>query len=184
MKREEALALVKQNIFSRNLIKHCLAVEAVMRVLARHFDKDEEKWALTGLLHDIDCEMTKRDPDMHSYVAVDMLEDLGIDKDIISAVKIHNYQHGIEPQTLLEKALFVTDPITGLIVAAALVLPSKKLSDLKVDSVLKRYREGAFAKGANREVIAKCEDYLGLRLEGFAKIALEAMQGISDNLDL
>ncbi len=184
MRREEALALVKQNIFSKNLIRHCLAVEAVMRSLARHFDKDEEKWGLAGLVHDIDCEMTKRDPDRHSYVGADMLQDLRVDEDVVSAVKTHNYKHGIEPKTLIEKALFVSDPITGLIAASALVLPSKKLEDLKVESVLKRYKEKAFAKGANREVISRCEEYLGLSLEEFVKISLEAMRGISDDLGL
>ena len=113
-----------------------------------------------------------------------MLEDLGIDKDICQAVKVHNEAHGILPQTLLEKALFVTDPLTGLIVAATLVLPSKKIADLTVENVLNRFKEKAFARGANREIIKKSEEFLNLKLEEFVKIGLEAMQGISNELGL
>jgi hypothetical protein len=184
MRREEAFSLVKQNIFSENLIKHCLSVEAVMKALAFHFGEDEEKWGLAGLIHDIDYEVTKKDPDRHSYVAADMLKDLNIDEDVISAVKVHNYEHGIEPETLIEKALFVSDPTTGLIVASTLVLPSKKIKDLKVESILKRYKEKSFAKGANRGIISRVEEYLDLSLESFFEISLKAMQGISKELGL
>ena len=91
-----------------------------------------------------------------------MLQDLGFEEDICQAVKVHNEAHGILPQTLLEKALFVTDPLTGLIVAATLVLPSKKLVDLSPENVLNRFKEKAFARGANREIIRKCQEYLNL----------------------
>ncbi len=198
MDREEALNLLKENLFNQNLIKHSLAVEAIMRALARHFDEgeedksssspfaitreDEEKWGLTGLLHDIDYEKVKDDLSRHSLVGAKILEDLGIDKDICQAVKVHNEAHGIPPQTLIEKALFVADPLTGLIVAAALVLPSKKLNDLTPENVLNRFKEKAFARGANREIIKKCEELLGLKLEEFVKIGLLAMQKISQEL--
>ena len=113
-----------------------------------------------------------------------MLEDLGLDKDICNAVKVHNEAHGIPPQTLMEKALFVTDPLTGLIVAATLVLPSKKINDLTAENVLNRFKEKSFARGANREIIKKCEELLGLKLEEFVKIGLETMQKISSELGL
>jgi putative nucleotidyltransferase with HDIG domain len=184
MKREEIINLLKQNIQNQNLIKHCLAVEAIMRALARYFGEDQEKWGLAGLLHDIDYEKTKGDPSQHSLVGAKMLEDLGFEKDICQAVKVHNEAHGIPPQTLMEKALFVTDPLTGLIVAAALVLPSKKLADLTVENVLNRFKEKAFARGANREIMKKSEEYLNLRLEEFVKIGLEAMQKIAKDLGL
>jgi len=152
--------------------------------LARHFDEDEEKWALAGLLHDIDYDKVKDDLSQHSLLGSKVLEDLGIDKDICQAVKVHNEAHGIPPQTLMEKALFVTDPLTGLIVAATLVLPSKKLVDLTTENVLNRFKEKAFARGANREIIKKCEELLGLKLEEFVKIGLLAMQKIGAQLAL
>ncbi len=184
MNREEALKLLKENIENQNLIKHCLAVEAIMITLASHFSEEEEKWGICGLLHDIDYEKTKDEPNQHSLMGAKMLEDLGIEKDICQAVKVHNEVHGILPQTLMEKSLFVTDPLTGLIVAAALVLPSKKLVDLTPENVLNRFKEKSFAKGANREIIKKCQDYLNLSLEEFIKIGLEAMQKISQELGL
>jgi len=184
MTREEGLKLLKENLSSQNLIKHSLAVEAIMRALARHFDEDEEKWALAGLLHDIDYDKVKDDLSQHSLLGSKVLEDLGIDKDICQAVKVHNEAHGIPPQTLMEKALFVTDPLTGLIVAATLVLPSKKLVDLTTENVLNRFKEKAFARGANREIIKKCEEFLGLKLEEFVKIGLLAMQKIGAQLAL
>lgn len=184
MKREKALELLKQKVQTENLIKHSLAVEAVMRALAHYFEENEEKWALAGLLHDIDYEKTKNEPKKHSLAGAEMLKELGIDEDICQAVKVHNEIHGEKPETLMEKSLFVSDPITGLIVAATLVLPSKKLTDLTVENVLNRFKERGFARGANREIIAKCQDYLNLNLAEFTKIALEAMQFISDDLGL
>jgi putative nucleotidyltransferase with HDIG domain len=184
MTRERGFEILKENISNQNLIKHCLAVEAIMRALARHFGEDEEKWGLTGLLHDIDYEKVKEDLSQHSLVGAEMLEKLGIEKDICQAVKVHNEAHGILPETLMEKALYVTDPLTGLIVAATLVLPSKKIADLTTENVLNRFKEKAFARGANREIIKKSEEYLNLDLKDFIKIGLEAMQGISTELGL
>lgn len=184
MEREKALEILKQNISSQNLIKHSFAVEAIMRFLARHFKEDEEKWGMAGLMHDIDYEKVKNDLSQHSLVGSKMLEDLGFEKSISQAVKTHNEAHGILPETLMEKSLFVTDPLTGLVVAATLVLPSKKIADLTSENVLNRFKEKAFARGANREIIKKCEELLGLKLEEFVKIGLEAMQGISNVLGL
>jgi len=184
MTREEALKIIKENLSNQNLIKHCFAVEAIMRALAQRFGKDQEKWGLAGLLHDIDYEKVKNDMSQHSLVGAKMLEDLGLDKDICQAVKVHNEAHGLAPETLIEKALFVTDPLTGLIIAATLVLPSKKIKDLTVENVLNRYKEKAFARGANREIIGKSEELLDLKLEEFIKIGLGAMQGIDSELGL
>ncbi|MBL7155991.1 MAG: HDIG domain-containing protein [Candidatus Pacebacteria bacterium] len=184
MNREKALEILKQNVQNKNLIKHCLAVESVMQVLACHFSEDQEKWKLAGLLHDIDYEETKDSPEKHSLVGAEMLKELGVEKDICQAVKAHNEAHGEKPETLMEKTLFVSDPITGLIVASTLVLPSKKLADLTVQNVLNRFKEKAFARGANREIISKCEEYLNLNLKEFIKIVLNAMQSISDDLEL
>jgi len=184
MTHQEALELLKEKIKNQNLIKHCLAVEACMRALARRFGEDEEKWALAGLLHDIDYEETKENPQKHSLIGAEMLEKMGVDKEIVEAIKTHNEAHGILPQGLMAKALYCVDPLTGLIVAATLVLPSKKLADLTVENVLNRFKEKAFARGANREIIKKCKEYLNLNLEEFVKIGLEAMKNISQELGL
>ena len=184
MEREKAINLLQENIKNKNLIKHCLAVEAGMIALAQYFEQDEDKWGLCGLLHDIDYEKTKDDFHQHSKIGSEMLRNLGVDKDICDAVLTHNEIHGIEPQTLMAKVVYCLDPLTGLIVAATLVLPSKKLSDLSAESVLKRFKEPAFAKGANREIIKKCETLLDTDLEEFVKITLGAMQSIADNLGL
>jgi putative nucleotidyltransferase with HDIG domain len=183
MKRDEAIKLIKEEIKNQNLIKHCLAVEAVMRKLAEYFNEDVEKWGLAGLLHDIDYEKTKDDPKKHSLIGAEMLEKLGLDKEIVEAIRAHNEIHNLPRETKLAKALFCTDPITGLIVAATLVLPSKKLNDLTVENVLNRFKEKSFARGANRQVILSCFK-IGLSLEEFVKISLEAMKEIAQDLGL
>jgi len=184
MTRDEALQILKENLSNQNLIKHCFAVEAIMKALAQRFGQDQERWGLSGLLHDIDYEKVKNDLSQHSLVGAKMLEDLGLEKDICQAVKVHNEAHGIAPETMMEKALFVTDPLTGLIVAATLVLPSKKIKDLTAENVLNRYKEKAFARGANREIIGKCGELLGLKLGEFVEIGLRAMQEIDTELGL
>ena len=184
MNREEGLKLLKENLSNQNLIKHSLAVEVIMLALARRFGEDQERWGLTGLLHDIDYEKVKDDLSKHSLEGAKMLEEFGLDKDICQAVKVHNEAHRIPPETLMEKALFVTDPLTGLIVAATLVLPSKKITDLTAENVLNRFKEKAFARGANREIIAKSEELLNIKLEEFVEIGLKAMQGIDKDLGL
>lgn len=190
MSREKALELVQEKIKNQNLVKHCLAVEVCMRGLAKHFNENEEQWALAGLLHDIDYEETKDNSQKHSLVGAEMLEKLNVDREIIEAVKTHNEIHGIAPETKMAKALFSVDPLTGLIVAATLVLPaspaggpSKKIAELTTDNVLNRFKEKGFARGANREIISKCSD-IDLSLEEFVGICLEAMQGISEELGL
>lgn len=182
MERDKALSLLKQNLSNENLINHCLAVEAGMRALAEKLNGDTDEWGLCGLLHDIDYEKT--DHSLHSRQGAEMLREKGFKEDICQAVLTHNEVHGIVPETLIAKALFCLDPLTGLIVAAVLVSPSKKIKDLKVENILKRFKERAFARGANRETILKCQDYLGLSLEQFTGIVLKAMKDISNELGL
>ena len=184
MERDKALNLLKENLFNKNLIKHCFAVEAIMRVLAQEFGENTEQWGLAGLLHDIDYEKTKDNPQKHSLVGAEMLKEAGLSQEICQAVRTHNEMHGLEPQSLMAKALFVCDPISGLIVASTLVLPNKKIQDLTKESVLNRFKEKRFAAGANREIIGKCQELLGLSLEEFAGIALKAMQEISKEIEL
>ncbi len=188
MNRDEALKLVQEKIQNQNLVKHCLAAEACMRELAEHFGENPASggasWGLTGLLHDIDYEEKKSDPQKHSLLGAEMLEKLGLDKEICEAVKTHNEAHGIAPESKMAKAIFCVDPLTGLIVASTLVLPSRKIADLTVENVLNRFKEKGFARGATREIIAQCEELLGLKLEEFVKIGLEAMKKISSEIGL
>ena len=184
MEREKALNLLEENLKNKNLIKHCLAVEAAMRDLAGYFEEDENKWGVCGLLHDIDYEKTKSNPEEHSKLGAEMLKGLEFDQEICDAVLIHNEVHNVEPQTKMAKALFCVDPLTGLIVASVLVLPSKKINDLKTENILNRFKEKSFAKGANREIIKKSQDLLNLPLEKFTEIVLRAMQKISNQLEL
>ena len=154
-----------------------------MKALAQNFNEDKEKWALAGLLHDIDYEETKNDPNSNSIKGAEFLEKLGLEKEICEAVKTHNEIHGILPETKMAKALYCVDPLTGLIVAAVLVLPSKRIKDLTVENILNRFKEKSFAKGAKREIILKCSE-IGLGLEKFIEICLKSMQEISIELGL
>ncbi|HHY38604.1 MAG TPA: HDIG domain-containing protein [Clostridia bacterium] len=183
MTRDEALNLVRDRISNKNLIKHILAVEAVMRRLARHFGEDEDRWGLAGLLHDIDYEETKDDPRSHSMVGGDLIEQMGVESEIVQAVRAHNEIHGLPRETRMAKALYCSDPLTGLIVAAALISPEKKLENIDTKFVLNRFGEKSFARGANRNTIMACSD-LGLTLEEFISLGLEAMKGIHDELGL
>jgi len=185
MTRDEALKFIGQYIKSENMKKHMLATEAIMEALAKKFGQDEEGWAMAGLLHDIDAEIVdyRKNPQKHGVVGAEILEKMGIEKEICEAVKAHNEATGKIRETLMEKAIYCTDPLTGLIVAATLVLPSKKLKDLTPENVLNRFKEKAFAKGANREIIAACSE-IDLKLEEFVEIGLKAMKSVSDQLGL
>lgn len=179
--REEAYALAQSKLTNKNLFKHVLAVEAVMRTLAQHFQEDEETWGLAGLLHDLDYEETMQDPDRHSLVTEEILADYDVNDDIITAIKCHNDK--APRDTLIGKAIYAADPVTGLIVAAALMHPDKKLKSIDVELVLRRFKEKRFAAGANRDQIRSCES-MGLSLEQFLSLAILAMQKIDLELGL
>ncbi|HDQ00374.1 MAG TPA: HDIG domain-containing protein [bacterium] len=181
MDRATAYELAKSSFSNRNLFKHVLAVEAVMRELAEYFNDDIEKWGLAGLLHDLDYEETANDPDRHTLVTEDLLKPYSLDPEIIKAIKCHNDK--APRNQLIGKAIYAADPVTGLIVAAALMHPDKKLKSLDSDFILRRFKEKRFAAGANREQILTCEDF-GLSLESFLAIALRAMQRIDKELGL
>ncbi|MCD6580475.1 MAG: HDIG domain-containing protein [Desulfuromusa sp.] len=182
--RERSLELLNQYLSNPNLIKHCLASEAVMRALARHFSEDEELWGLTGLLHDVDVELTLDDLSRHTHETVRILREEGVAEEIIEAIRMHNeHAHGDKRSERFHHALAAGETITGLIIAAALVYPDKKLGSVKPKSVRKRYKEKQFAAGASREIIAECE-LIGLAIPDFCDLCLEAMQGISDDLGL
>ena len=154
-----------------------------MKRLAEYFKEDVDKWGLTGLLHDVDYEKTKENPEKHGLISIEILNGM-VDDEILNAIKCHNEMLGFERNTLIDKALFCTDQLSGLIVASTLVLPSKKINDLTVDSILKKFREKSFAKGAKRENILLCENDLNIKLEEFISMALEAMQKVSNMIGL
>ena len=183
MTREEALNSVKANVENENLIKHMLATEAIMRVLAKRRGEDEEEWGLTGLLHDIDVELTQGDVHTHSKLGADLAKELGANETVVHAILCHNEAHGIPLETKLDKALFCADPLTGLIIAAALVRPDKKLAGLEAKSVKKRFKEKSFAAGVDRQQIAQCSE-IGIELGEFIELGLVAMQGIAVDLGL
>ena len=175
--------MVKQNLSNKNLVKHVLAVEAVMRELAGYFGEDKDRWGMAGLLHDIDYEKTKGDPAKHSLESADMVAEMGFDSEIVDAVRAHNEYHGLPRTTKMSKALYSCDPLTGLVVAAALISPERKLSAIDTEFVMKRFGEKAFARGANRDIIRSCSE-LGLELDQFIGMGLAAMQSIAGDLGL
>ena len=179
MDRNQALQWVESELANDKLIKHVLAVEAIMRALAAFLDCDVGKWGLTGLLHDIDLAATAMKPHKHTLVAEKWLIERAVAPDIIQAIKAHAGK--TEPTTEMDWALYCSDPLSGLIVASVLKHPSGKLSELTGEFLLKRYKEKRFAAGANREAIAAC-DKLGLSLDKFFEIALEGVRNVSDQL--
>ena len=183
MNREEALKLIKENVKRRNIVYHMLAVEAIMRALARNLNGDEELWGLTGLLHDLDFDKTMENPERHGLLTAEMLRGK-VPREVLRAIIAHNYERtGVKPETPMEKALIASDAISGLIIACALVMPSKKLSEVKVRTIKRKFKDKTFARGARRDRIMVCEE-LGLSRDEFFRIALEALQSISKDIGL
>lgn len=183
MKRDEAFAIVNEYVKNPNLVKHMLAVEAAMRFYARKFGEDEEKWAVTGLLHDFDWEIH---PTMeeHPLAGEPILRERGVQDDIIHAVLSHADHTGIARETLMEKTLYACDELTGLITAVALVRPSRALYDLKPKSVKKKWKDRSFAAGANREEMEQGAQELGIELWEHVGNVIEAMNAVAADLDL
>ncbi len=182
--REQALELLDQHLSNPNLVKHCLASEAVMRRLARQLGEDEELWGLTGLLHDLDVELTQDDLSRHTHETARILRAEGVAEQIIDAICMHNAAaHDRTRSEPLHHALAAGETMTGLIIATALVYPDKKLASVKPKSVRKRYKEKLFAAGADRAIIAECEQ-IGIPLPEFCDLCLEAMQELAPELGL
>lgn len=184
MNRERALEILKLYVSNVNLIKHSISVESCMRELASRLGGSVERWGLCGLLHDVDYEVVKGDMKEHGLEGARILREHGFEKDICDAVLCHNDAHGIPPSSLMAKALYCVDPLTGLIVASTLVLPSKRISELKCENLLNRFKEKNFAKGARRHVISKCKEFLGIELEEFCETCLKAMKSIASDIGL
>ncbi len=185
MEREKALELLRTHVKNDNLVKHCLASEAVMRALAARLGADPALWGLAGLLHDIDVELTAGDLSRHTHEAVRILKENGLPDTLIEAVKLHNEaaHGGIKRSETFHKALAAGETLTGLITATALVYPDRKLSSVKASSVTKRMKDKRFAASVDRGIIMECEA-AGLKLEEFVELSLSAMRGISADLGL
>ena len=189
MKREEAWQLVTEWTESESLRRHMLAVEAAMRAYARHFGEDEERWGLVGLIHDFDYE---KHPDMaaadgHPHTGLRVLRERGVDDDIVRAVAAHASERtGVQPETLMEKALVAVDELTGFLTAVALVRPSKDIRDItKISSVRKKWKDRSFAAAVHREEIAEAAEALGVDLwTEHIPLVLDAMKGIAAELGL
>ncbi|MEK7450428.1 MAG: phosphohydrolase [Patescibacteria group bacterium] len=189
MIRDEAYQILTTYLTNPNLIKHCLAAETVMKALYRKLNPQpydillEEKWGITGLLHDADYELSKGNPQTHGLLICE--KQPAIPPDIAYAIKAHNFENTkIEPVSLMDWSIYCADQLTGLIVAATLVKPDQKLASVTPEFVLEKFNDNSFAKGANREAIKMCEPKLGINLADFISITLTAMQSISIALGL
>jgi len=192
--RAQALEFLNQKIENKNIIKHMIACEALMagvyEALREKGEKDlggtKEEWMIAGLLHDGDyCSEVPSEKQGVQITQWLREKEFEIPQNVAQTMAAHNWKNtGVEPKTKMDWALFCGDSLTGLIVAATLVLPTKKLADLTVQNVLNRFKEKSFARGTRREDIALCKEKLGLTLEEFIEISLKAMQEISEDLGL
>ena len=184
MTRNEAWTLLQEYVSNPKMIYHSLSSEAVLRALARRLGKDEEKWGLAGLLHDIDVEVTGADPQTHALKAEELLKDFDLDKELLDGIRMHNEMAtGLDRSTEFQHALAAGETVTGLIYATALIYPEKKIADVKPKSVTKRMKQKAFAASVNRETILECEK-IGIPLEEFVEISLNAMKAIGSEIGL
>ena len=182
MNREQGFELVKGRLGDSATTKHSLAAEACMRALAQRFGEDVDLWGLTGLVHDLDLDVCQNDPERHTVVGAEVLRQAGAPESVIQAVLGHNDK--ATRQTRLDKALWVVDPTTGFITAAALIRPSKSTSDLTADSVKKRMKDKRFSAAVNRDQIKACKELLDLELDDFLDLCIKAMDAVRDQLGL
>jgi len=181
---QQALNLLHTLVKNEKMIYHSLASEAVLRGLARHLGRDEDKWGLAGLLHDLDVEITNAEPTIHGTQTEVLLKDYNIDPDIIDAIRMHNEcSSGKERSTEFQYALAAGETITGLIFATTYVYPDRKLASVKPKSIVKRMKEKMFAASVKRENILECEK-IGIPIDQFAAIAIVAMLPIAEQIGL
>lgn len=184
MTRDEALIIVRQYVKNENLVRHMLAVEAAMAAYAKKFGEDEEKYRVVGLLHDFDWEIHPTLED-HPLKGSAILREKGVSEEIIRAILAHAPFTGTTRESNLEKALFAVDELTGLITTTALVRPSKKIADVEVKSIKKKWKDKGFAAGVNREEVELGASKLGVDLwEEHVPLVLKAMQSIAEDLGL
>src|SRR5438067_12520026 len=181
MNIEEAHAFARRHTEKDTTYRHLVSVEGVMRRLGRHFGEDQERWALTGLFHDLDQDQTADDPNRHAYLAADWLREAGVEESVVNGVLAH--AHPEYQRDLMSRAIVAADAVAGLLVAAALVRPERSVGR-KVSSVRKKLKEKAFAPGVNREEIALAETNLGLSLDEFIALGIEGLQEVSAEIGL
>ncbi|MCE5296764.1 MAG: phosphohydrolase [Euryarchaeota archaeon] len=180
--RSESLSLVREHVKKENNVKHMIGVGAVMRQLAIHLGQDDGRWEVVGILHDVDFEECSGMCD-HTLIAKGILAGK-VDDEVVEAIMAHNHEMTKVPvDTVLKKGLIASDAVSGLVVACALVMPSKKLADVRPESIVKKFGSKDFAKGVSRERIALCAE-LGIPLEEFLALALEGMRFRSEELGL
>ena len=180
---DEALSLFKEFNKSESLLKHAYTVEGVMRYMARRMGEDEKKWGIIGLMHDLDYE---RFPEQHCKKAREILEQRGWPEEYIRAIVSHGWGicSDVEPQTNMEKTLYAVDELTGLIMAVAIIRPSKSVADLEAKSVMKKWKDKSFAAGVNRPLIEKGATILGLDLKNLVTDVIMGMREIGDRIGL
>jgi putative nucleotidyltransferase with HDIG domain len=183
MNRSEALEIVHEYIQNDNLIRHMLAVEAAMRFYAEKYEQDVETWGITGLLHDFDWEIHPT-LEEHPQAGAPILRSRGVPEEIVRAVLSHADHTGVKRESLMEKALYACDEVTGLIVAVALVRPSRSLYDLTAKSVKKKWKDRSFAAGANREEITQATEEFGVPLWEHVENVILAMRRIAPEIGL
>jgi putative nucleotidyltransferase with HDIG domain len=183
MDRSQAVSIVHEFIKNHNLVNHMYCVEAAMRYYAEKLDQDVETWGITGLLHDFDWEIHPT-LEEHPAAGAPLLRERGVPEEIVRAILSHADHTGFPRQSLMEKALYACDEITGLVTAVALVRPSRSLHDLKVSSVKKKWKDRAFAAGANREEIQSAVEEFGMDLWEHTAHVIDAMRLIAPQLGL
>lgn len=181
--RDQAMALLRQYTKNENLVRHGLSVEAVMRHFARRFGEDEDKWGIIGLVHDLDWEMF---PEQHCEKTREILEGEAWPADYIRSILSHGWGlvTDVEPTHTMEKVLYATDELTGLVTATALMRPSRSVLDMKAKSVKKKWKEKSFAAGVNREVIQKGADMLGMEIGELITETIEGMRTVAAEIGL
>ncbi len=183
MQRQQALEIVRTYVKNEALVRHMLSVEAVMRAYAETFDEDVELWGLAGLLHDFDWEIHPT-VEEHPMAGLPILAEADVPEAVLNAIAGHADHTGVSRESLLAKALFACDEVTGLIPAVALVRPSRSLYDLKASSVRKKWKDKSFAAGADRDMIAQGAQEFGVDLWQHVDFAINAMRKIAKDLDL
>lgn len=179
--REEEIELVKKHVKNENLVNHMIAVGAIMKGLAEHFDEDPELWEATGILHDIDYEKFGDDMSMHGIKSAEMVKDI-LPEEAINAILRHNELTGNKVETRFDISLLAADAISGMIVANALVRPTN-MKGMKPNSVKRRMKDSSFAKQVSRENIMLCEE-IDLSFKEFARISIKAMQDVAPEIGL
>jgi putative nucleotidyltransferase with HDIG domain len=181
--REDALQLLKEYNPDDSLIKHALAVEGVMRYMAKKNGEDEEKWGIIGLVHDLDY---YKYPEQHCHKSREILEEKGWPEEYIRAVVSHGWGicSDVKPETTLEKTLYAIDELTGLVVTTALVRPSKSVMDVEVKSVKKKWKDKSFAAGVNRDIISKGAELLGADLSQLIEDTIKGMREVAEEIGL